>query len=344
MPNLVNSLSLVLSVFIVALFSRCHKDAGTIEKRLVATTIIRSIPTDFDIVEFSLVSADICFAIGVKDNLYKIFRTIDGGRHWDLTYTSAFNDLEIQSIVFVDEFNGIIVFNNHAYRTYDGGATWSTNYINILPPPGESYAYDFIYAGKTAANEFLLVESNGNSWIDNRIFTSSPFSSNYSMIASFEHDGDRHDYGHYCNGKLFYLARDFNYWDEKVYMYDLATQVMDTLDVPGSYGTAVLDAMYADERVVLVRESGKLQFYDGNWEKDYYNFHGEDYYSVDFIDPYFVAVANKSITSNYAGVWEEAIKPDGSGFKENFMKVVKIDQTSFYISGANGVFLKATFQ
>lgn len=325
------------------LFAACTKDGGIIENRLVVTKIDRSIPTDYNIVEFNVVSENICFAIGQKDDAFKLFKTLNGGQSWQEMSSPGFTsvwDLVIQSIVFFDANNGVIVLDNRAFRTYNGGASWST--VGVSTP--SDYSNDFIYAGKTEANELILVESNGNSWIPNDIFKSSPSSTQYTTLATFDHDGSRHDYGHYSNGKFFYLMRDFNIWDDKVYVFDIATGQIDTIDVPG---VAPMDAMFADGRILFARKLGKLNFNDWSsdvWNVDFYNFHNEDYYSIEHIDDYFVAVANGSISSNYNGVWEEVINTDGTGHTEQFFKIQKIDNSNFYISGENGLFFKATFK
>lgn len=336
----------ILSLSMLLLYS-CDKDGGIIDERLAITKTDCSIPTDYAIVEFCVVTENVCFAIGQKDDNFKLFKTLNGGQTWIQMSDPGFNyewDLTIQSIVFFDDLNGVVVINSKAYRTYDGGESWS-DYIKLLPPPGASYAYQYIFAGKTDDNKLLLVESQGNSWLDDRMFTSEPSGVTYTQIASFDNNsGTKSDYGHYSNGKFFYLTRDFNYWDEEVYVYDFATADMDTLDV---FGHIPRDAIYANGRTVLVRESGKLNFHGGTseeWNVDYYNFHEKDYHSIDLIDNYFVAVADGSITTNYNGRWEEVFNRDGTGHKEHFYKVHNIDNTNFYVSGANGTFFKATFK
>lgn len=341
----ITNLSLILFAF--CFLSACKKDGGVIEELLVVTKIDRSINTDYDVMEFHCVNENLCFAFCQKDDLFKLFKTYDGGKNWEEMNNPGFNyewDLSIQSIVFSDENNGIIVFNNKAYRTYDGGNSWSTDYIRLLPPGDANYAYEFVFAGISGNNEFLLVESNGNSWIPNRIFTTDAASIYYSKIHSFSHQGDQHDYGRLTNGKLFYLTKDFNNWDNKVYMYDFASADMDTLE---AYGSIVRDAMYADGRVIFVSEFGQLYFHNTSTYVSYqdnYNFHDQDYNSIDRIDGYYVAVANKSISTNYKGKWQEVINPDGKGHKEDFQRIKRIDDQHFYISGKGGVFLKASFQ
>lgn len=337
----------ILLLFLLLLFA-CNKDKGIIEEQLVVTKIDRSIPTDYDIVEFDVVNENLCFALGLKEGDIKLFKTLNGGVNWTeitgFTVSIDYND-KVQSIVFFDENNGVIVADNRAHRTYNEGQTWS-NVGATSNPPSSSYATSFIFAGKTENNELIIAESQGNSWYPDHIFTSAPASTQYSHIGTIDNNGNRFDYGRYSNGKLFYLVRDFNYWNDVIPMFDYASGNVEQLDVY-DYGGLPMDAMFVNDRIIFARQNGKIDFYDQvseEWNVDWYNFHENHYYSIDFIDHYYVAVANNSISTNFSGIWEEAINPDGNGHKENFLKVKKIDGSNFFVSGAAGIFYKATFQ
>lgn len=334
----------VIALGILTLFG-CKKEAGIIEYRIGVTKIDYSIPTDYDIVEFSVVTENLCFAIGKENDNYQIFKTTNGGTTWsELTgpVSSPQWDLEIQSIVFFDDNNGAIALNNKAYRTYDGGQTWTT--IGTSDYTGNNYVHDFCFVGKNEAGEMVIAESNGNSWYDNHIYTSVPSSTNYNLVSHFQHSGIRPDYCSYSNGRLHYITRNFNFWDEKIYVYDFNSGILETLNVNSAIP---LDVKYANGRTVFARETGKINFHNGNsqeWNVDYYNFHDEDYPSIEFIDDFFIAVANRSITVNYNGVWEEVINIGGTGHTENFMKVQKINNDNVYISGEAGLFIKVTIK
>lgn len=56
--------SVVILILGSITFLGCSKEAGVIEYKFGVTKIDRSIPTDYDIVEFSVVTEEICFAIG----------------------------------------------------------------------------------------------------------------------------------------------------------------------------------------------------------------------------------------------------------------------------------------
>jgi hypothetical protein len=329
----------------VLLFGACNKDAGIIEKVFTVSKIDRSIDTDFDIVEFSVVNENLVFALGVRNSEFKLFKTSNGGVLWsEINYpnvSTTFNII-IHSIVFFDDNNGAVVINDKAYRTFNGGQSWTI----ISAPTGSSggSAYRFIYAGKNENNELILAEATDNSWYDDHIFISNPSSSTYVLVGTINHDGDGYDYCHYSNGKLLYITRDFNDFEDRLYSFDMTTSVRDTVDLMGHI---VNDAMYAENRYISVCELGKLFFdevYTYDWNVDFYNFHDYDYYSIDEIDGYYVTVANKSITSNYRGKWEEVINYDGSAHIEHFRKIQKIDNKNFYISGNDGVFIKASFE
>jgi hypothetical protein len=194
----------------------CKKDGGIIEEQLVITKVSKSIPTTFDIVEFDVVDENHIFAAAKSGYQIKLFKTENAGTNWEELNTPAVTNVSIiQSLVFFDENNGVIVLDKRAYRTNDGGYNWDLDYIKILPPPGASYAYQFIFAGKNDNNELLLVESTGSSWAPNRMFTSAPSSNTYTMINSVNHDGAEHDYGHYANGKFIYLCMIFQHQQSK---------------------------------------------------------------------------------------------------------------------------------
>ncbi|MCJ8292382.1 MAG: hypothetical protein HRT58_20735 [Crocinitomicaceae bacterium] len=334
----------VFTLGLLTLFA-CRKEAGVIETIFGVTKIDRSISTDYDIVEFSVVTEDICFAIGQDNDFFKIFKTTDGGITWNELNNPSLSsqwDLEIQSIVFFDENNGVVVLKNKAYRTYDGGQSWTI--VGTSDYTGNNYVNEFMFAGKNESNELVLAESNGNSWYDNHIFTSSASGTSYNLITHFDHNGDDYDYGSYSNGKLHYITRNFNFWEGRIYVYDFNLGTMETLHVNGA---KPMDVKFANGRTVLARESGKINFHNGTsqeWNVDAYNFHSEDYFSIELIDDFYIAVANKSITTNYSGIWEEALTNKGTGHTENFMKVQKIDTKSVYISGEDGLFIKATFK
>lgn len=325
-------------------FSSCNKDVGIVEKVFTVSKIDRSINTDYDIVEFSVVNENLIFAFGVSNGDIKIFKTTNGGVSWSEINkpNASYTSLTVHSIVFFDENNGVVVFNEKAYRTYNGGQSWSS--ISATIPGSGNYAYNFIFAGKNENNELILAESTSNSWYDDHIFISDPTSTSYTMVGTINHDGDGYDFCHYSHGKLLYITRDFNYFDDELYSFDLTTSVRDTINL---YGIIVNDAMYAENRYVFAGETGKVFFNNvstNEWNTDYYNYHDNDYYSIEEIDSYFVAVANRSISSNYHGRWQEAINYDGSGHTEHFRKVQKIDNTHFYVSGNDGVFIKASFE
>ena len=337
--------SVVILILGSITFLGCSKEAGVIEYKFGVTKIDRSIPTDYDIVEFSVVTEEICFAIGQNNDFFKLFKTTDGGINWTVLNNPSISsqwDLNIQSIVFFDANNGVIVLQNNAYRTYDGGQSWTG--IGTNDYTGSNYVTQFSFAGKNESNELVLAESNGNSWYDNHIYTSLANGTNYDLIAHFSHDGTQFDYGNYSNGKLFYITRDFNHWEGEIYAYNFNLGTMETLSVSGAIP---MDVHFANGRTVLARESGKINFHGGTsqeWNVDYYNFHAEDYPSIELIDDFYIAVAEQSISSNFNGIWEEALNIDGSGHTEHFMKVQKINNESVYISGEKGLFIKTTFK
>jgi hypothetical protein len=331
-----------LSIGVFLLFS-CGKDAGVIEKKFGIVKIDRSIPTDFNITEFSVVNENLIFAIGTNGNQTKIFKTADGGITWNPVNVpaGALTSVDIQSIMFFDENLGAFAANNRAYRTYDGGQTWS----NVLCPDytGNNSINDFCFVGKSEAGEMIFAESNGSSWDHNHIVTSPPDSPTYSIVYHYAHAGIDTDYCSYSNGRLHFLARDFNNWDDEIYVYDFNTGTRETIPISGDL---VLDAHYADNKTLVGTEEGKIYFkdwYSAEWNVSRYNFHSEDYHAIEYMDGYYVAVGNRTISTNFNVYWEEAINIDGTGHSEHFRQIQKIDATSAYISGDNGLFIKVNF-
>lgn len=341
------SLLLVLLTLLSGAFlSSCDKDAGVIERKFAIAKIDRSIPTDLDIVEFSVVNEDLCFALGKGSNEIKIFKTTNGGESWvEINKPSALVQLwevNAQSIVFFDENHGAVSVNSRAYRTYDGGQTWTV--VGTADYTGNNYVNDFCFVGKSESGEMIFAESNGSSWDHNHIVTSPPDSPDYTIVHHYSHSGIRPDYCAYSNGRLHYLARNFNFWDEQIFIYDFNTGTMDTLEI---FGDIPLDIHYANSKTIIVTELGKIYFkgwHSNDWNVSQYNHHSEDYHAIELIDDYYVAVAKNSISSNFNGVWEEVINLDGTGHSESFRQVQKIDSKSAYVSGDDGAFFKIIFE
>lgn len=335
----------LISILIpAALFlTSCNKDAGVIEKFPAVTKIDRSINTSYDIVEFSIVSEDIIFAAGKDEDSFKLFKTLNGGLTWtEMTNpTSGSTDQNVQSIEFFDELNGVFVYNNKAYRTYDGGASWTTIEVTY----NSDFCNEFIFAGKTEDNKLLLAEWSQGYLHDNHIYTSDPSSTVYSYKGAVIGGPYFFDYAHYHDGKLLYFSHsNFNSWEYKVYQYDMNTANIDVLQ---DYQEIVNDGLCVNGKTIFARQHGKIEVYESeNYEANVesYKYHIYDYHSIDLIDNYFVAVANKSISSNKMGVWQEFYNTDRTSHTEHFYKVKKFDNASFYISGADGVFYKASIQ
>ncbi len=337
---------LTFSAILFLTTSSCKKDAGIVETRLAVSKKDCSIPTNYDIVEFSVVNKNLCFAIGKSGNNMKIFKTADGGTSWlELPLPNGVvsqYEMDVQSIVFFDENNGAFTANNEAYRTYDGGQTWTT--ILTTDYTGNNPIYDFCFVGKNEAGEMILAESNENAWYDNHIVTSLPSSADYTIVHHFPHSGIHPDYCNYSNGRLHYLTRNFNFWDGEIQIYDFNTNDMETWDI---IGNIPLDVHHADGKTAIVTEYGKIYFHNwhsNDWNVSSYNFHDHDYTAIEYVNDFYIAVAQSSISTNYTGVWEEALDDSGNGHSEYFMQVQKIDDKSVYISGKQGLFIQATFK
>lgn len=332
------SLPPFVAVLLLILITSCEKEPVIIEQQLVVSKIDKSIDTDADIMDFDIVDENTFFAIGRNGSTIEIHKTSNGGTSWTSCATPIASG-NIQGIAFLDALNGIVVINDRAYRTYDGALSWSSP---IVAPYGSgNYASDFVSVGKTENDEFILLESNENSWYDNHIFTSTASGTTYTEIFSHNHSGERFDYGHYINGKYFYLTRDFNGWEYEIYMFDINTLTRDTI---GINHFIVRDAIYDNGQVVVVSEDGKIHVPGSYDPEDRYNYHANDYNSIETMGSYYVAVANRSISCNYYGNWEEAWEVDGTGHEDEFFKVKRLNNNRFCISGDNGLFINASLE
>lgn len=332
---------------ITLLFSGCQKEPVIIDYQLVITKTDRSINTDADVVIFDVINASSYVAAAETDNgRVEIYTTSDGGKNWELRTSpiNFSNDLRIQGIAFLDTLNGVVIVDNKAYRTYDGALSW-IQLNSIVPTSGSDDANYFFGVSKSDHNEFLLYENNANSWYDNKVLLSAASSGTYDLLFSFDHSGEEYDYGHYSNGKFYYLSRDFNFFfDQNVYVLDLYTLDRDTLHI-NYFQEIPRDAVFSNGRHYLACATGKVYAFGSSYNSDnYYNYHDLAYNGIETMGDYEIAVAEKSISTNYTGTWEEALNLDGSGQFEYFNHVQRLNDHEFLISGKNGLFFKGTFE
>lgn len=320
----------------------CKKDGGIVNEQLIVSKIDLSLPTDLDIFDFDIVDENLYFVAAGDGSVLKIFRTNDGGKNWvELNKPEVVFIDDIQSISFIDENNGIIVCDNEAFRTYNGGADW-TSKIQLNTP--NSFADEFIFAGKTENNEFILVESSKLTTFGfRRVFTTAPNSLSYNTIFSINVDDNIYDYAHYADGKLVYFCRGFNCPNTKIATFNTSTLNFTTLDIEinNKIGDAIYfgDALYVAENYVI-----HYSFPNSDYIGSFKNKNPESFTSIEKIGNYLVAVGRNQIVTNYRGYWEEAINKAGKPMIGEFLKVKNFNDKYFLVSGKKGQFFKASFQ
>jgi photosystem II stability/assembly factor-like uncharacterized protein len=119
-------------------------------------------------------------SVGWLANGAKLWRTTDGGAHWELVYSkgkASWLDPEaIDEFKFINPADGWMLANNHLYRTHDGGRT-----LGMPKVDGYFTTLDFLPGGKVG---WMGGSVCGPLWKDesaaNRFYCSAP-----ENIASF---------------------------------------------------------------------------------------------------------------------------------------------------------------
>ena len=322
----------------------CKKDGGIVNEQLIVSKIDIPIPTDLDIVDFDVVDENIYFAAAQHGYELKLFKTIDGGKNWvDLNFSAPILIDDFQSISFIDENNGMIVAENRGYRTYNGGANWTTS-LNLGVSAGTNTSNDFIFVGKTENNEFILAESSPYTSNGYRNVFISPYNSlDFNPIYLSDIDDNIYNSAHYEDGKLIYFCRGFNCSNTKISTFNTSTLNFTTYTIAtdNRLGDAVYfnDDMYfagSGIRYISLANSKYDSFYNSN--------NNETFTSIEKIGDYMVAVGKSQIVSNYRGDWEEAINKARKPFSGEFLKVKNLNDKYFLVSGKKGQFFKASFQ
>ncbi|MGV3609455.1 MAG: WD40/YVTN/BNR-like repeat-containing protein [Fluviicola sp.] len=349
MPTYISVLKLPGILALILTLSACIKDKGVIETQLVITKDIKNIPTDYNIVNFDTYDENHIFAIGLYPNQdggnVRLFLSSNGGSSWN-EITSSFNPAwnenmkTVKSVVYMDESNLAFVAGNKLYRSYDGGQNWTptTNGFQILP---------IFFADKSEDGKLLFIEDFNSSWATNNIYKSAYDSPVFSSIGTLPPAEGEYSAGRLYGNYLMLLDYEFDFFRDWVHGYNLSTGEFETMAMSSTAYEYPVDAMRVGDRIFLIRKEGKLNFMSpaGAFvDYSFYNFHNQDYYSGEFMGDYYVAVGDKTISTNVNGEWEEAINTDISGHKELFRKVKKINSDYFYVSGDNGLFFKGTFK
>jgi len=101
-----------------------------------------------------------------------IYKTTDGGKHWELQKSSSDNDLIKAD--FIDKNSGWIAGTNSVLLTEDGGKTWIQKLSNI--PLSKSVSISFItknigWVSGTADGKIYHTEDGGSNWTVQQVDT-----------------------------------------------------------------------------------------------------------------------------------------------------------------------------
>ncbi|MFT6921097.1 MAG: hypothetical protein ACJA1C_000091 [Crocinitomicaceae bacterium] len=327
----------LLSLIIGTLFTGCTKKSKVVDYKVVMTSEDRSISTSDDIVDFSFVDENIGYALGYDGYSVKLHKTINGGLNWievgapNPSFNIDYDD--IHSMLFVDEFNGMLLINQRLYRTLNGGMSW----IELTNQFG--FALDVIFSCQGEDGNIYAFETNNSNGVC-EIYKLEMNGYGYTIVATYPTLFTDFDTGHYHDNHVVLLSRNFNLFEHMVYRINLNNFSGEILEVTGSNYEIPNDAMHTSQGTIFARKSGLVHFFN----KQAYFYNNNDYYSIDQVNDYFVAVRDNSISTNYIGTWEEALNVEGTSFIEKFRRVRKIDDSHFYLSGTNGLFYKSTFE
>ncbi|WP_430405228.1 WD40/YVTN/BNR-like repeat-containing protein [Fluviicola sp.] len=339
----------IFLLFGLIVISSCSKDRGVIETQLVVTKYDKKIPTDFDIIDFDTYSENHIFAVGHDGYLsVKLFLSANGGTTWDditapfdlLGWNGGFDLDKVQDVVYMDENNLALVTGNKLFRSYDGGQSWTimSDGIQMLR---------VFFADKSEDGNLLFIEDFNSSWAMNKIDKSAYDSQVFSTIGTMPPAIGKYDAARLYGNYIMLLDYTNDYYYSATHGYNLTTGQYESLAFSGTSYDYPVDAMKVGERIFLIRKDGKLNFMSPTGafvDYSFYNFHNQDYYSGEFMGDYYIAVGDRTISTNISGKWEEAINPDITGQQEVFRKVKKIDSDHFYVSGNSGLFFKGTFK
>ncbi|NRA11333.1 MAG: hypothetical protein HRT57_05185, partial [Crocinitomicaceae bacterium] len=151
-----------LILLVGTLFLGCAKKK-VVDYKVVMTIEDRSISTSADIVDFCFVNKKIGFALGYDGNSVELHKTVNGGLNW--TQISGPNPSsnisydEIHSMLFVDEYNGMILINRRLYRTLDGGLSW-VELVNQF-----TFPLDVIFACQGEDGNIYAFETNNSNGV-----------------------------------------------------------------------------------------------------------------------------------------------------------------------------------
>jgi hypothetical protein len=278
-----------------------------------------SIPDAGDIKYFAFPTADIGYAADENS----IYKTTNGGQTW--SKLTVGNGSTCIGLEFFDTERGMCLIGDLVYVTANGGASWTiktsgdfigqtTDGIGVT---GSCNYYSCTL--QVTTNKGTSFQQAGTCPLSGDPVMAKVAGTKLYLAGSMEHD------------ELF--GRDIS-TGENLHLY---LQGVTAYDEPS-------DIFQNESLSIIVGNRGQiLEGYDRH-KRTYYG-HKYQYYSVDGYHNMAVAVGQRTISVNHSfngeDKWSELLDTEGNSFKQTFYKIKFIDQTSFYISGENGLLWKA---
>lgn len=279
-----------------------------------------SITNGKDIKYFSFPSSQIGYAAYDTSFIYK---TNNSGTTWSLINVA--NNKKCNGLEFFNELKGICLMGNSMYATSDGGLTWNLKDSGV----------NFI--GKTDKGIGILGKCNNFSC---SIYTSVDSAGSFQSVGDITFQGDFLS-ARIVDSKIIVFSKDY----DKLKGFDVISNQNFSIKFYINNNNP-FDIYLSGSTGCVVGVGGDIKEdrFGVGYSRAYFN-HSYNYYSVDGVGNFIVCVGNKTIASNMDigndNEWNEVFDSKGNGFDHIFYKIRFINSSSFYLSGNNGLLLKA---
>lgn len=285
-----------------------------------------------DIKYFSFPTTNVGYASASTSFIYK---TTNGGSSWNKINIS--NNKKCNGIEFFDANNGMCLMDDDVYVTSDGGQSWSIR----------------------GSGDFIGLTDNGIGVIGDCGNSACIVSTTTDKGQSFQVKGGMTYDLHFTyraarveDSRVIILSNNiYKHGNENA--FNLINNTAFVVDIGGFNAYEKHnDIFLANNNSVgvlvgengLVAEKGEFlgnEIYDRTYKKHQYK-----YYSVDGYNGLVLCVGEKSIATNMdigsEEIWNEVLDENGNSFANTFYKVRFNNSSTLYISGSDGLILKAT--
>lgn len=300
------------------------------KKKIVEIVPVMEVESDLSIAGadaikyFSFPGSSVGYAASEADFIYK---TTNSGNSW--TSILVTNNKICSGLEFFDADKGMCLMDDDLYVTADGGQSWSLmgsgDFIGITDD-GVGVVGD---CGQTSCAIRTSTDFGQTFLLQGTI----DYSISFDFLAARIVDSK----------VVLFPKQGWDFPDEN--MFDLVTNNSSMI----SFGS--INNFQTPNDVYLLDGNGTVVGKDGliiddnlgsSWQ---YSGHSYSYYSIDGDESFAVCVGEKTITTNLdignEENWNEVFDVEGNGFTETFYRIRFIDEKTFYISGSNGLLLKA---